>query len=182
MIFNKTLLGANGGVTIRQRSTWGYSSMVDVLVNKSAWCVQTKGMGKKLPNECWDDGFGAMKPAGPAYDVEYTPAPPPKQHHNATNKTFAWMPVDIEHGADGSTILVDLAASAGVAYAVRYGFEGGGDCCAGRGGSSDPCMPGSCPLMLSASGVEVPLPANPFVAQITASGKCACIPPAVCDE
>eukprot|EP00729_Bicosta_minor_P014162 gene14162-23573_t len=175
LLFNKTLLGDGGGVMIQDRSDWGYSSMVDVLVNKSAWCVQTKSNGKKMPLSCWDDGFDHVLGPGPAYDAEYTPPPAPnpnsKHPKPVHNATFAWMPVNIEHGADGSSILVDLTASAG-----------GGDCCAGRPPSSDPCFPGSCPLLLSLSGKAATFPANPFEAQITAAGKCACIPPAVCDE
>lgn len=105
---------------IQDRSDWGYSSMVDVLVNKSAWCVQTKSNGKKMPLSCWDDGFGHVLGPGPAYDAEYTPPPAPnpnsKHPKPVHNATFAWMPVNIEHGADGSSILVDLTASAGVAY------------------------------------------------------------------
>ena len=41
-----------------------------------------------------------------------------------------------------------------------------------------------CPLMLvlAGSGDAAAFPATPFVAQITDAGKCACIPPIVCDE
>ena len=45
-------------------------------------------------------------------------------------------------------------------------------------GAADPCLPGSCPLKTVGSA----LPANPFMARITAQGKCACVPPQRCDE
>ena len=54
-----------------------YASMVDVLVNKTAWCIQIKSMGKKEPDECWDDGYGKTGPAGPYYDVEQPTKLPP---------------------------------------------------------------------------------------------------------
>jgi len=182
LTFNKTLLGANGGIEIQPQSQWGGGSMVDVLVNKSAWCVQIKSLGKKVPPECWDDGFGNTVAPGPAYDIEYAAKPPCTKSHcpPPTNNSFAWMPVDIAAGTTPNTIVVDLTLSDGVALAVRYAFIGGGDCCVGRPPTFAPCNVASCPLM--GSGDLAPFPTNPFEAQITTAGKCKCIPPAVCDE
>lgn len=189
LTFNKTLLGS-GGLTVRPQSEWGYAdrraSMMDVLVNKSAWCIQIKEMGKRQPPECWDDGYGHTGPAGPYYDIEqpaaslpcikpgHCPPPPPPF------AGFAWMPVDIAAGSDPNTVEVDLAVSGGVAFAIRYAWVGGGDCCQGRNHTSAPCIPASCPLM--GAGELAPMPASPFVAKITAAGKCQCVPPVVCDE
>ena len=147
--FNKTLLGVGGGVSVKPRATWGYGSMVDVLVNKTAWCVQIKSLGKKAPTECWDDGFGHLLAPGPPYDVEYKPMPPCTKSHGCGarhNASFAWMPVDIMAGPTPNTVAVDLTLAGGVAHAVRYAFVGGGDCCSGRPPTSAPCDPGSCPL------------------------------------
>jgi hypothetical protein len=189
LTFNTTLLGAGGGIAVQNYSRVQLSSMLDVLVNKSAWCMQIQSHGKKLPNSCWDDGYGHQDPVGPAYDVQYKhPMPctkqPIKEHcpcgaGGCNTTAFAWMPVDITLGTAPGTVIADLSNSGGVAYAVRYAFAGGGNCCYNRPASSAPCEPASCPLM--GSGTEQGLPANPFVAQITAAGKCACIPPVVCD-
>ena len=45
-------------------------------------------------------------------------------------------------------------------------------------GSRYYCPVAQCPLMLKTAQ----LPANPFMAKITASGKCECMPPNKCDE
>jgi hypothetical protein len=62
-----------------------------------------------------------------------------------------------------------------VVYGIRYGFSGGGDCCAGRPPTSEPCPVASCPL----KGASSQLPANPFQARVV-EGKCKCVPPQVC--
>ena len=60
---------------------------------------------------------------------------------------------------------------------LRYGWQGGGDGCAGYKGPQAFCEPGSAPLRLKTSR----LPANPFMVKIE-GGKCKCMPPQVCDE
>ena len=59
---------------------------------------------------------------------------------------------------------------------VRYAMEDA-TCCQHYAPTSGPCPVASCPIMGRASR----LPANPFLARIV-GGKCACIPPQVCDE
>lgn len=74
------------------------------------------------------------------------------------------------------------------ATAVRYASgsaQTGGDgqtrfCCGPTVDTSlQPCPPASCPLKATGPGA---LPAVPFVATITPEGRCACLPPMVCDE
>ena len=61
-----------------------------------------------------------------------------------------------------------------------YGWLGGGACCSTMVGTAPnalQCGAEQCPLMLKAAR----LPANPFMAKITAAGKCECMPPQKCD-
>jgi len=91
-------------------------------------------------------------------------------------------------GGGGADLRVDLSALGGAApTAVRYAWGTGGwgapfldrMCC---GPTVDvelqPCAPGSCPLKATGPGT---LPGAPFVARITAAGKCECLAPTVCD-
>ena len=73
--------------------------------------------------------------------------------------------------------------------AIKYGHQSpkgspqsGEDkiCCGNRNFAVDPCAPESCPIS-SGTGVNK-LPAMPFHAEITTSGKCKCFAPQVCDE
>ena len=43
----------------------------------------------------------------------------------------------------------------------------------------EPCPPDSCPL--HATGTPLDLPGAPFLAEITAAGKCRCLEPTRCD-
>ena len=63
--------------------------------------------------------------------------------------------------------------------AHRWGNEGHSCCVRDAGLDADayPCPSGSRPIKAARSG----LPANPFLAALTAAGKCACMPPQVCD-
>ena len=111
---------------------------------------------------CLDDGFGNFNTTG------------------VVNEDTDWQPVDLKLGAAPNTVEVDLSKiskSGGNAFGLRYGWQGGGDGCAGYKGPQKFCEPGSAPLRLKASR----LPANPFMVKIT-NGKCKCMPPQVCDE
>ena len=105
----------------------------------------------------------------------------------------SWVAVLPVAGPGGNTVTLDLAPLRGATpTAVRYAWGAGGwgitapdnggcgrMCC---GPTVDcrvqPCPPDSCPI--HASGVGG-LPAVPFVAAITATGKCQCLPPQKCD-
>jgi len=161
--FNATLLaegGADtlkvqpyyqGNVTVNRKTFDTVGSKMQVLTNASVFCMQEGGRGAAEP--CRDDGTGAP---GPDDDT-------------------AWVAVDIATGSAPNEVVVDLARSNGVAFAIRYAWEG--DCCTENPPTSDPCPVATCPLMGSASN----LPANPFVAHIV-GGKCKCVAPQVCDE
>jgi len=99
-----------------------------------------------------------------------------------------WVAVLPTVGPQGNTVTLDLGPLKGASpTAVRYATGSGGwgitaphnsgcgrMCC---GPTVDcrlqPCPPDSCPIKASGTGG---LPALPFVAAITASGKCQCIP------
>eukprot|EP00040_Diaphanoeca_grandis_P010747 m.55043 g.55043 ORF g.55043 m.55043 type:complete len:828 (+) comp22015_c0_seq1:144-2627(+) len=85
----------------------------------------------------------------------------------------------INMSADGSSIVVDLSVLNGtVPSAVRYAWSIV-NCCDLHDPDTyvtKPCGPAACPIMSSSK-----LPANPFLAKIV-DGKCACLPPQVCDE
>lgn len=140
--FNSSLLGSDR-VIVQDYSSKRQDSKVHVLTNSSLFCLQTGDRG----NECIDDGTGHDSGSGPFDD---------------TTKT--WVSVDIEQST-ANTVTVDLAKTSGVAFAIRYAWEGG--CCDGRPNTPDPCPVASCPLMAKGSG----LPANPFMAKIV-DGKC----------
>lgn len=100
-----------------------------------------------------------------------------------------WVPVRaVAAGGGGADLRVDVSALGGAApTAVRYAWGTGGwgapfidrMCC---GPTVDvelaPCAPGSCPLKATGEGT---LPGWPFVAEITAAGKCRCLAPMTCD-
>ena len=150
--FNAQLLGADA-VQV-QAYPPAYSN-----VSASALAVLVNPNGfcfQGSKGKCFDDGSGS---AGP----------------NATDSARDWVYVDIAQ-ATASSITVDLSRSGGVAYGVRYAMEDA-TCCQHYAPTSGPCPVASCPIMGRASR----LPANPFLARIV-GGKCACIPPQVCDE
>jgi hypothetical protein len=111
--------------------------------------------------------------------------------------TGTWVPVHIKLGSDGRdgapTVVADLTPLAGATpLAVRYAWDGAdgpatGDvvCCdpaAVAQGSSDECVPASCPIMTAdARAIYGGLPANPFLAKLV-DGKCECPPPQSCGE
>lgn len=100
----------------------------------------------------------------------------------------SWVQVDIA-AAPGSTdaVVVDTTALKGQRItAIRYGHGIPGTvpqnghkrvCCGDRDVTRNPCPPASCPI----SSVAGKLPAMPFMARITAAGKCECMRPQVCD-
>ena len=165
--FNASLLAAGGDKLVVQpynRATG--ASKLQVLINASLFCLQSLDNGAT----CIDDGEGghAALPGGGGGG-------------GGGGASFedegAWVAVDVAVSASSPNALeVDLTRSGGVAYAVRYGWEG--DCCSENPPTSDACPLASCPLMASASK----LPANPFVAKISDDGRCECIAPQVCDE
>ena len=126
-------------------------SQFEVLVNQSAFCMQTIGRGG---TRCLDDGAGFQKGPGHYDDERHT-----------------WVSVDISLSSS-NTIAVDLSKTNGVAYAIRYGW---GDCCHPRPPTSLPCPLEACPLMAKYAR----LPANPFIAKIV-DGACECLPPLNC--
>ena len=146
----------------------GGSSKMQVLVNASAFCLQTHadpiiGLGARGhggAKDCWDDGDGHT--LGPG------------NYDSGEN----WVTVDVmAHSQD--TVEVDLAKADGrPIFGVRYAWEG--DCCDGNLPTFEPCPLASCPVMGHYSG-NVTLPANPFVAHIV-GGKCKCLEPQKCDE
>merc|ERR1711959_45181 len=113
-------------------------------------------MGNQAGDQCRDDGTG--------YPLSYSGA-----FENA------WRDVDVA-SAGPTSVTVDLAKSGGVAYAIRYGWDGG--CCSPEATvNGDPCPSASCPLTSHFAG----LPANPFLARIE-GGRCKCLEPQVCDD
>jgi hypothetical protein len=131
----------------------GNTSQMSVLVNEGKFCFQSAS-GKY----CLDDGFGNFNSTGPV------------------NEATDWAHVDIKLGSDPSTVEVDLTRANGTAFGVRFGWQGGGDCCADESPGNWFCESRS-PVMLKAAQ----LPANPFMAKIV-DGKCKCMPPQQCDE
>jgi len=121
-------------------------------------------------------------------------------HHDSSNSyagsysngnelgVTGWVAVNAREGPGPATLTVDLSSLNGATpTAVRYAFGTGGwgapfvdrMCCGPTVDVTlEPCAPASCPL--KATGPNT-LPAVPFVAAITPAGKCACLPPQVCD-
>jgi len=104
-----------------------------------------------------------------------------------------WVAVMPVAGPGGNTVTLDLAPLGGATpMAVRYatGAGGWGITAPSNGGCGrmccgptvdcrvQPCPPDSCPIKASGTGG---MPAVPFVAAITPAGKCACVPPQVCN-
>ena len=168
--FNRTLLTTAGQIVVQDyfRGEPGQpgSSMMEVLVNASGFCMQAVGgptSGEKggglVP--CLDDGTGHPLPNG-TYD-------------SGEN----WVTVDVALGSEAGTLEIDLAKAGGRAvFGVRYAWNG--TCCDNNPPTTAECPLASCPVM-GQYDQNVSLPANPFVAHIVA-GKCKCIPPQVCDD
>eukprot|EP00658_Telonema_sp_P-2_P024268 TRINITY_DN19753_c0_g1_i3.p1 TRINITY_DN19753_c0_g1~~TRINITY_DN19753_c0_g1_i3.p1 ORF type:complete len:493 (-),score=82.52 TRINITY_DN19753_c0_g1_i3:240-1718(-) len=154
--FNATLLAEGGAdkVEVQPYNVQAGASKLHVLVNASLWCMQTANRD----TSCIDDGTG--KPAA----------------GSGFNDFKTWVAVDMKADPTApNKLLVDLAKTGGVAYAVRYAWQG--DCCSENPPTSGPCPIASCPIMASLSK----LPANPFMAKIVRD-KCSCVPPQMCDE
>ena len=172
--FNSSLMrGDEMDVQTYNASVPGASQMA-VLVNKSNFCfqvgtfpsaginVEATDSGRPSPVQpCASDGFG--------------------HSGGMSDEQADWVQVDIKAGTSPNTLEVDLTKSKGVAFGIRYGWLGGGACCSKMVGTPPNalmCPIEQCPLVLKGAR----LPANPFMAKITAEGKCECMPPQKCDE
>jgi hypothetical protein len=101
-----------------------------------------------------------------------------------------WVALNISQVGATSAISVDVSPLAGHAIqAIKYawgptgGAPNGDDvtCCVDR--ADKECLPAECPIFVaSALAPYGGLPANPFLAQITEAGKCACPAPQVCND
>jgi hypothetical protein len=95
-----------------------------------------------------------------------------------------WLPAAAVAGGDGRSAVLTLPPpppSGGVLSALRYGWplsNEGDTCCpflnVTRG--LQVCIPGNCPIKTATTF----LPGNPFYANITSAGKCACLAPQEC--
>jgi len=96
-----------------------------------------------------------------------------------------WVPASASVGSDGSSAVLTLPSpppSGGTLSAVRYGWtlSNEGDTCCPRLNVTrgyEVCIPGNCPIKTA----KTFLPGNPFYANITAAGTCACLYPQSCD-
>jgi hypothetical protein len=157
------------------------SSQMTVLVNASNFCFQTGTF--PAPGSADD----AINKQALALTARGSPSPTQPCAYDGFGKTGGvsdekadWVQVDIKAGSAPNTVEVDLSKSKGVAFGIRYGWLNGGACCSKMVGelpNGQMCPIKQCPLMLKTSG----LPANPFMAKITAEGKCECMPPQKCD-
>jgi hypothetical protein len=95
-------------------------------------------------------------------------------HPPASPFETAWVMVSAALGAAPGTVDIDTSGVNGTIAGVRYGWVG--DCNGQKGKAGTPHLVKNCPLM-SDEG----LPANPFMAKVTAAGKCACLAPQKCD-
>jgi hypothetical protein len=96
-----------------------------------------------------------------------------------------WVPAAAAAGSDGASAVLTLPPappSGGVLAALRYGWplsNEGDTCCpllsVTRG--LEVCIPANCPIKTATTF----LPGNPFYANLTAAGKCACLEPQRCD-
>ena len=96
-----------------------------------------------------------------------------------------WLPAFSVSGPDGSSAVLSIPPpknSSAVLSALRYGWtlsNEGDTCCptfnVTRG--YEACIPGNCPIKTA----KTFLPGNPFYANITTAGKCACLHPQVCN-
>ena len=104
-------------------------------------------------------------------------------------QTGQWIAVNISQAGPAS-IKVDLSTISGQPIqAIKYAWGATGSwpngddvqCCVPT--ASKECLPAQCPIFVSSNLVPYGgLPANPFLAQITAEGKCECPAPQMCDE
>ncbi|CAK9076056.1 Sialate O-acetylesterase (H-Lse) (Sialic acid-specific 9-O-acetylesterase) [Durusdinium trenchii] len=166
--FNRSLLGSDR-LIVQDYKTLG-SSRVEVLTNKSLFCLQTSG---RKDEECIDDGSGKGAGTGAFEDEKTWVSVDVHQAWPKTTRESCDFPQPYEVSAN--SIVVDLAKTQGMAFGIRYAWKG--DCCDQRPATGAACPVASCPLMAQHSG----LPANPFIAHIE-NGRCKCVAPQVCDE
>ena len=96
-----------------------------------------------------------------------------------------WVPAGAVAGSDGTSAVLTVSPSpivGGILSALRYGWtlsNEGDTCCPHLNVTLgyEVCIPGNCPVKSSRSF----LPGNPFYANITAAGTCACLYPQICD-
>lgn len=93
-----------------------------------------------------------------------------------------WRSAAAVAGSTPGTVELTLPIPASTAAAVRYGWpltDEGDTCCPFKTSTSGlaVCVPGACPVKTGTSW----LPGNPFYANITSNGVCACLLPQVCD-
>jgi hypothetical protein len=103
-------------------------------------------------------------------------------------QTGQWVAVNISL-AGAAAISVDLGPLAGAApQAIKYAWGATGSwpndqdvtCCLPQ--PNKECLPAQCPLFVAQPlAPYAGLPANPFMARITAGGKCLCPAPQACD-
>lgn len=156
--FNTTLLNGGtmevqnyykGAVNPETGKAKGGSSMMQVLTNGSAFCIQIKRDHRKVIG-CWDDGDGNELGPGTFDDG------------NGEN----WVTVDVSVGTAPGTVEVDLAKVGGrpifgVRYAMGLSHGIAGNCCAGNPNATTvPCPLASCPVMAKWSAGDITLPAN----------------------
>lgn len=109
----------------------------------------------------------------------------------AQPQTGSWIAVNISQtGTASNSINVDLSPVSGKPIqAIKYAWGATGSwpngedvqCCVPT--PSKECLPAECPIFVSTTLAPYGgIPANPFLAQITAEGKCECPAPQMCDE
>lgn len=102
----------------------------------------------------------------------------------------SWVAVNISQIGTSNSISVDLSSLNGQPIqAIKYAWGATGSwpngddvqCCVPT--SSKECLPAQCPIFVQTDLAPYGgMPANPFLAQITAEGKCECPAPQMCDE
>ena len=167
--FNKTLLG-------NEHLTWSEGSTV--LAENTALYVLAAP--NTLPSNVADNHHG---PDWRAYGGPYA------NGHELGVSGWIAVTASVKGTSD---LVVDLSALNGAApTAVRYATGTGGwgapfltrMCCGPTVDvGAEPCAPDSCPLHSSTTSGGMRLPGVPFVATITAGGKCKCLDPTTCDE
>eukprot|EP00729_Bicosta_minor_P002694 gene2694-25465_t len=202
---NSTLL-AGGSVYVQPYNKT--QSPLQVLTNASLFCAEPMMRCAPLPNGTRPASHCQKDPTRPAWNPFEAYCPPgdgsstagQTQLEDAPGFTMsaaqfyaddklgghgppnpfdsAWTSVPVEAGDDQASVKIDLAGVNGTVVGIRYAWGTGGNCCMGdANGITIPCYVETCPIMSKPSG----LPANPFMARVTTSGKCACIPPQKCD-
>lgn len=118
--FNRTLLGNEDHVSVRDYASMGMPSKFEILTNASLFCMQTIGDG----TTCIDDGTGHSVPYSANFDS-------------------AWSPTHVRSVNDTSVEIYNFTTAYPV-VAIRYAWQGA--CCDGRPATSNPCPIASCPI------------------------------------